>query len=421
MSERIIFKKILTSLIVVLSMALIGSSCGGGSSGGGGGGAGGGGVGGGGVVLADTLVIVSEGTTMSLAGVTVAGDVVNLDGDSAALPPTVLGGFLPEHTIFSITKHPTENWLYVTSMNDCNGNDACWGNARIDRFSFTASSITHEDIVFEYLFGTGPACADVDWAIVGQTGACAPTATAFSSDGLRLYVNEDHLDGVNIFGVDAVTGFLTFLSEGASTFLQGIAVSPDDSHLYNGGHVIEVTGDVATDLLPGTKGNATTVVTNVLGDNLLTTTESNTTLAVYDLVDQAAPALIDSIAIANQQACVLCGAARFQDAMDDLSRFIVVGANSIATVSFDGVTFALEDQLFDTNPLHVINRGVQITPNGQFAVVAWFIPRDAAGNRLMTGGLTIYGIDAVGTLSELGSADLLVPSRAVLVMPLPLP
>ncbi len=415
MSSYPLFRKVLASAVVVFSMAIfIGADCGG-SSGGGGGGAGGG------TVLTDNLFAVSEGTTMSLDGVTVGGDVVEID--SAALPPVVLTGFLPEHAIFSITKHPTENWLYVTSMNDCSGvvHSACWGNARVDRFSYSALGITHEDIVFQYLFGSGPACANEPSGFDGVTGLCAPTATAFSSDGLRLYVNEDHLDGVQIFGVNPVTGFMTFLSEGASTFLQGIAVSPNDTYVYNGAHVIEVTGDLAVDLLDGAQGNATEVVTNALDENLLVTTEKNITLAIYDLVDQAAPALIDSIGIPNQPGCTLCRAARFQDSSDDLSRFIVVGANSVATVSFDGVEFTLLDQVFDSNPLHVINRGAQISPDGQYAAVTWFIPYDADGNRLMTGGVTVYGIDLDGVLTELGGVELFVPSRAILDVTIPVP
>ena len=409
-----IFKRVKASVVLVFCLALISAGCG----------SGGGddgvvvGDGGGGDVLTDGRSVVSVGTVMSLGGVTVGGDIVEID--SSELPTVVLGGFLPEHTIFSITKHPTENWLYVTSMNECNlGNNACWGNARIDRFSYTRLGIAHEDIVFQYLFGSGPACADEDLGFDGQTGACAPTSTAFSADGLRLYVNDDRDDNVQIFRVHAITGALTYLSEGATTFLQGLAVSPDGNYLYNGSHVIQVIADVATDLLPGAKGNATEVVTNALAENLLATTQSNMTLAIYNLIDQAAPALIHSIGIPNQQGCDLCGAARFQDSPDDLGMFIVVGANSVATVSFDGTTLTLLDQVFDTNPLDVMNRGVEISEDGTYAGVTWFIPFDEDGNRLMTGGVTVYGIAPDGTLTELGSVVLSVPSRAILAVPVP--
>ena len=409
-----IFRRVKASVALVFCLALINAGCG---SGGGGGVVG---DGGGGGVLTDGRFVVSEGTTMSLGGVTTGGDIVEIE--SAELPTVVIGGFLPEHTIFSVTRHPTENWLYVTSMNDCSGvvHGACWGNARIDRFSYTSLGIAHEEIVFQYLFSSGPACADEPNAAVGVTGLCAPTSAAFSSDGLRLYVNEDRVDVVQIFSVNAITGILTYLSEGATTSLQGLAVSPDGNYLYNGSNVIQLIADEAFDLVAGTKGNATEVVTNALAENLLATTESNMTLAIYDLVDQAAPALIHSIGIPNQQGCApLCGAARFQASSADLSMFIVVGAHSVATVSFDGTELTLLDQVFDTNPLGVMNRGVEISEDGEYAVVAWFIPYDEDGNRLMTGGVTVYEIDPDGTLTELGSVDLSVPSRAILDVPVP--
>lgn len=405
-----IFKKVLASLILVLSLTLIGTGCNHGDGAGSGDG----------FFVGDGLYVVSEGTTLSLTGINQDGDVVEID--SAALPPVTVDGFLDEHAIFSITKYPSENWLYVTSMNDCSGvvHSACWGNARIDRFSYSALGIAHEEITFEYLFSSGPACADEPSGFAGVTGLCAPTASAFSSDGLRLYVNEDNIDGVEIFGVNPASGFLTYLSEGATTRLQGIAVSPNDDYVYNGAHVIQVIADVASDLVAGTQGNATEVVTNALDEDLLATTLSNRTLAIYDLVDQAAPALIDSIAVPDKNSCgTFCGAARFQDSSDDLSRFIVVGAHSVATVSFNGTTLEVLDQVFDSNPLNVMNRGVQITGDGEYAAVTWFIPYDEDDNRLMIGGVTAYGIAVDGTLTELDSIDLFVPSRAILTVSIP--
>jgi hypothetical protein len=341
--------------------------------------------------------------------------------DSAALPSS---GLLSQHAIFGVTKHPTEKWLYTSSLNECsNWGDACWGNARIDRFTYNAAGeITYDGLAFNYDTGSGPECADEDWGIPGQVGSCAPTTTAFSSDGSRLYADDDDYDVVQIFSVDGATGDLTFLWESpfGYTFYNGLAVSPSDGYLYNGSAVIELVGDTALAPVGTPVGNATEIVTDTGGDNLLVTTGSNEDLAIYDLTDESAPSLIDEITLADAPVVnfVSGGSARFQASSSDLSTFIVVGAESIATVEFDGATLTLLDQVFDADDtLDVINRGVAITSDGKYALVAWFIPYDEVGDPLLTGGMTVYGIAVDGTLSVMDMMNFAVPSRVALRLP----
>jgi hypothetical protein len=297
-----------------------------------------------------------------------------------------------------------------------------WGNARIDRFIYDAAGqISYDGLAFNYDAGSGPECADEDSGVPGQVGYCAPTTIAFSSDGSRLYADDDNDDIVQIFSVDGASGDLTFLWEGSETYYHGLAVSPSDGYLYNGGRVIELVGDTALDPGEGSEGNATEVVTDTGGDDLLVTTELNYALTIYDLGDESAPAWIDEIALDDAPVVnfVNSGSARFQASSSDLSTFVVVGTESVASLEFDGESLTLLDQVFDADDsLDVINRGVATTSDGQYALVAWFIPYDESEEPLLTGGITVYGIDAVdGTLSVTDTMDFGVPSRIALRLP----
>lgn len=365
------------------------------------------------------MFAVSAGTTLKMYGIDSGGDVSELS--SVALPPE---GLLSIHGIFDIKKHPSQPWLYVTSLNECSdGEIGCWGNARIDRFSYNAFGVLqYEGLAFNYTTDSGPDCVNTDWGYTGQIGACAPTTIAFSADGTRLYADDDELDGVQIFGVGS-SGNLTFIWEGANTNRNGLAVSPSGTHLYNGSNVIELTSDTASDIVEGTGGNATEIVTNSEGANLMVTTQftrATNELAIYDLADQAAPSLIDSLVLDDAPVIefVNGGSARFQASSNNLSQFVVVGVESVATISFDGSTFTLQNQLFDTDDtIDVINRSVAVTNSGGRALVSWFKPYDAAGDPLLTGGLTLYSIAADGTLTLDQTFDYTTPSRAVLAVP----
>src|SRR5690606_10337550 len=119
---------------------------------------------------------------------------------------------------------------------------------------------------------------------------CAPNGMVFSPDGTRFYVDDDELDGIHVFSVDAA-GDLTFLSEGANTTAHGLTIDATGTYLYNGSKVIEVTGDVAADVFVGVPGNATALV-ELGGQPGLISTVDTQAVAVYDLTDPEAPSQI---------------------------------------------------------------------------------------------------------------------------------
>ena len=227
------------------------------------------------------------------------------------------------------------------------------------------------------------------------------------------------------YAVDETTGDLTYIWEGSDTRINGLTVSPNGNYLYNGSYVLPLLSDPETVGAQGegTGGNATEVVQNAAGDNLLVTTEDNVTLAVYDLTDQAAPVLIDSLLLdpATTIEYIKAKSGFYQAVSADLSRFIVVGADSVATVAFDGTTLTLEDQIFDDeeNTLDIVNRGALISPDGRYALVAFFTPNDADGNDQLDGGISTYEIAEDGTLTLLDTIDLDAVTRTVLAVPKP--
>ena len=170
----------------------------------------------------------------------------------------------------------------------------------------------------------------------------------------------------------------------------------------------------------GNNGNATEIVTTTGAVDLMVTTLNNDTLTIFDLVDQSAPAQIATLLLADAPVvnCVNNNPAVFQASSADLSTFVVVGAESVATVGFDGASLTLLDQVFDADDaIDVINRGVAVTSDGEYALVTSFMPYDAVCDPLLTGKLDVYGIATDGTLTLMDSTALDVPSRVALRLP----
>lgn len=149
-----------------------------------------------GPALPSPSFVVSDGTALKL---------ISVDGDELTVVDTasVPGDLLPGHRIFNVAKHPSLPLYYSVSSNDCNPGDSwCWGNGRIDAFRVVDRSITHEFAFVEDGSQLDIACARVDSGFEGQAGLCAPNGLVFSADGSRLYVDDDYLDGVQVFAVD---------------------------------------------------------------------------------------------------------------------------------------------------------------------------------------------------------------------------
>jgi len=101
------------------------------------------------VVYSGQLAVVPAGSDLVLLGLNAVGE---LEERGRASLSSELAGYNTNHVIFGIAKHPTNNTVFVTSMNECGAaelpTDGCWGNARIDRFSYDATSITYDGLAF---------------------------------------------------------------------------------------------------------------------------------------------------------------------------------------------------------------------------------------------------------------------------------
>ena len=290
-----------------------------------------------------------------------------------------------------------------------------------------------------------PVCAVDNFGSYRQQGSCALTAITLSSDGTSAYVNEDDNDIAVVFAIDPVTDNLTFVSEGASVGLQGIAVNADNTYVYNGNNAYSVLLGELTQENPGSGGNATEVVTDGAGATLLLSTIGNDNLSIYEL--DTDPELPTEIDVLNPSSG---GGARFQHHSADLSMFTVVGfgpgsnaggPGAVTTVGFDGADLVELDSV-DTEitlPLAVcdpaalpagaddcllkrLDRNVQMTPDGLFAVSAWFLNLndDDAALAGYQSGATAYSIaPVVGDLAQTAEMTFDGVVRAILLVPTP--
>jgi len=380
-----------------------GGTAGVGGTGGSGGGAGTGGAGGtGGSAVPVQRVIVASGLTVRLLDVT-GGTIEELD--SAEIPAA---GLLAGQQIFNAVQQGGEQRIYVGSSNDCSGGDDwCWGNGRIDRFTFTSTEITYDGLAYEMnnaaFLADGISCAEgteVETGYTGQEGECAPGGLTFSPDGTRFYIDDDELDGIEIFSVDSGTGDLAFISEGGNTSVNGLTSHPDGIYLYNANNVYDISGDMVTQISDVGGGNTTEVLlagTGVAAVDLLVSTDGTRAFAVYDLTVRTAPVELDRIDYASNEV-------RAQAHNGDFSRFVLVGRDAVRTVSFDGTSLALEDEDLALGVDPIQNRDVCVTgDDDELAVVAYFGGGD--GDPILPGGATLYSIDAVtGELTELDQA-----------------
>jgi hypothetical protein len=346
--------------------------------------------------------VISEGRTLHLVRIE-SGTIVEVA--SASIPAA---GLLDGHQIFNVIAHPSQPWLYTASMNECQEAEFwCWGNARIDRFVVGANTISHAGAAFvHYATQVDIPCTQyaVDPAFVGQVGYCAPVGMAFNSSASRLYVDDDEDDVVHIFSVNAA-GNLTFLHEGAETAAHGLAIDPTDTYLYNGSNVISVAGDVATSVFAGMPGNATTLVSLAGGPGLVTTQWADG-VAVYDLTDPEAPALVDLYAFG-------VGIHARDLAFDPaLNRILTVGRDVVHALSFDGATLSLDDSYTPPGPERTEYRGVARV-GGDTALTSWFV-NDAGA---ISGGADLFSVAADGTLALLDSVDYAQEARVVFALP----
>jgi len=353
------------------------------------------------------LVVVAHGRTVRLLDVS---DGTIQEVSSAEIPPS---GLLDGHQILSATVEPGRQRIFVGSSNDCSAgaanNDWCHGNGRIDRFTYDQTSIVYDGLAYDMndaaFQADGIACAEgteADTGFLGQEGRCAPVGLAMSQDASRLYTIERRSNAVGLFAVEPSSGDLSFLAEGTLASASGVGAHPDGTHVYHGSSVFDVSGDMVVRIHEGQSGNAPEVIE---GDpDLLVTTLDTSALGVFDLTDQTAPVEIDSLSLGS-------GEVRDQAHNEALTRFVVVGKNSVRTISFDGAQLATENGQVTVGGQPQQNRAVTLTgENDELAVVAFF--RSGEGDPIASGGVTLYGIgDSTGKLTELDAADFDGPGR----------
>lgn len=332
--------------------------------------------------------VVAEGLDLHLVAIQ--------DGAMAILATASIPVVAPNENlgIFNIIAHPTEPWLYTASLVQ-----GSWGDARIDRFVVEGDDITYDGAAFVYAADLpGILCTSNDGnaPIVGD---CAPIGMVFSPDAQTLYVDDDSLDGVQVFSVDAA-GDLTFVAEGATTQAHGLTIDPTGAHLYNGTWVIDVTGAVPTVVTNGEGGNSTSIVDLGSGPGLITTTWTDD-VAVYDLTDPEAPLQIDSFAVGVEQVRELAFTA-------DLNRIVGVGRDTIAVLSFDGALLSEVDRY--TSPATTEYRDVGLSADGAWVLASWF-------GGATEGGVDLFSLAEDGTITFVDGTVFGARSRALFTLP----
>ena len=473
------------------------------------------------------LALATVGADLGLFGIDADGTITER---ARALISDQLQAHNLNHMAFSVTPHPTmANTVFVTSFNECSNWEVpfsgCWGNARIDRYTYDTNTVTHDGLAFlmqgparflmpTYASGTttvpllnqsadplvittvvadnlndggtassacdgitlqpGATCLitltdgtakvaqanftittpdtegygyldsdETDGYSVGgpswddlddlppcaysdeddfQVGECAPTAIAFSPDGTRAYVNDDDEDAVVVFSVDA-SGDFTYLNVSDGVGYQGIAVNAAGTALYNGTSAYEIDGDDVNRITSGTDGNATEVVKNSAGDELLVSTTNNNKLEIWDIeTDPLVPTFIAEISPSESRA-------RYQHHNADLSLFVTVDHDAIASITFDGTSLVEADTLdVPVEPTCVdcdyraVYRSLQLTKDGSLTVASGFVnPQDAFtfGELPYFGFLTAFTLDAAHALTEASTLELDGAARAILFVDTP--
>ncbi|MFN0061860.1 MAG: hypothetical protein ACKVPX_05005 [Myxococcaceae bacterium] len=333
------------------------------------------------------------GSGRDLYVVTVDEDGVSFE-DSVSLPNDGATTYLGGHAIFGMAQHPTEPWLYATSLNECSSTGPwCWGNGRIDRFEITGRGLEPMGAAYLYVPQSGPvsSCVNSVSGNPGQIGECAPVSITFTPDGTRAFVQDDWDDAIHTFNVNE-DGTLEFVAVQGDTGQHGLAVHPNGDYLYHGSRTYSIAGNSPpVEIFSGITGNATHVLYG--GTRLLTTTSTNR-VRYYSIVNPWAPT---QIANRNQ------GGDRARDIAVNSTetRAVVVGQNWVRTMplSSSDVTDGPSELLPD-NPERE-HRSVAFGFNDTRFVVGWFRTTTP-----IEGGVSLYGIDEFGNFGQLDQIDM---------------
>lgn len=345
------------------------------------------------------LALGTNGSTLNLLDVSAAGISIV---DSASIPGDEV---FTIHTLFDIQFHPVTNIAYVSSFNPCNDGDiGCWGNARIDKFGISGTSLTYlgpayifDDVSFA--LDGGPPCSVDDFGYAGQIGACAPSDFTFSADGTRLYIDDDSEDAVVIMSVNP-DGNLSFITVGGSTGAHGFAINGD--YLYHSATIFDISGDTVTTVSNGPRGTEQLI----LSDGSLMAIASNN-LQVFDISTPTT-----AVSVAN----LSVGFNAIDFSTIDETLIAVSGREGLATVSWDGTNLTLLDavSLPGVNATNNV-RGVQVFAEGgvNYALVATFEAGSDATYDTNGATFTVFSIAGDGTLAEIDSLPVSGQARSV--------
>lgn len=312
------------------------------------------------------------------------------------------------YAIFGMAMHPSGRWMYTTSTYECwSGDPLCWGNGLISRFAIDwqgGAPIYEESLV-----------SDRPWA--------APVSLAFSSDGALLFGQDDDLDGLYMYGVDAATGDLTVLAWSAdnSARLHGLAVSSDGTHVYNGARVFTYDATPGAEVLTrvaGTSEGSNSCL--IQGDTMYTASNAagTWTLKTYSLADPDVPAQVAAIATPNE--------AREIVVSSDGGLVVASGFAGLKSFTYAGGAFAEAVGLGDTeyidgyetwptwNDVRKMFRSLTMSSGENLVAAAYFTndPNSSSLGGQAPSGVMLFSLAADGSIAKLADWNQGTYSRA---------
>ncbi len=328
-------------------------------------------------------------TTKRIASV-IDADTFTVTADSAATTSgnvtVVVGG---NYTIFGVSMHPSGKWLYTASTYECwTGSPFCWDNGLISRFgiNWTTGALT-----FQKTVQNRPSCS-------------APVTINFSPDGSRLFDQDDCLDGIQMWSVDASTGDLNFLDEAGGAHLHGVGVSADGSRVYNGDNVYSVSSTTLALTHIGVGCNSSIIRGSTLFCADYRTGWPNWEINTFSLTDPDAPSLIASMPTYTQQGRVLAVSA-------DGARIVSAGWGGLKSFDYNGAVITPaaasgSNEWVDGggawpgSGVRKMFRGVSMNKSGSMLSAAYFTFNSSIGPQgVPPSGYMLFTLAADGSLS----------------------
>jgi hypothetical protein len=239
--------------------------------------------------------------------------------------------------------HPNGKWLYVSSTYDCsNGDPYCWGGDLISQYSI------------DWFSGKLTFLASVRTST--DTVQASPVKMVINPAGTKLVHQDDQLDGVRLWTIDATTGNLTQVgNSGSSTTHQhGLAFSTDGAYVYHGDTVFAVTSTIAR-ITTGSNASSETLLVN----GKVYSVSAGDKLSVFSLTTPTSLTLTASIDTSTTTH------ARDIAVSKNGSLILTAGYGGLKSYSFNGTTLTAA---VSASPTQVIDGGGSVWPGGSASV-----------------------------------------------------